>query len=1517
MKIYLFNHDKIYNFILPNEIEGSYSFGADSEENEKLINIEAREGKWVIYSVDGAELIDNNVPIESMPLLDGSFYIIQKDNLKYLVYSCSFESDKMKTYSYKGLNLVVGQNANINYECPFLINSQVRIYQHENQFILQQSQQGLTYVNNKIITENAIYLQAGDYINIFGLKIIILNTMILMNNPGNKITIQNYNFGIKPLEITDTPGESATIQDKELYEKNSFFSKSPRIRRVIETKEVKLSPPPGNSGGGEMPLILTIGPMFTMGAISFVTIGRVIAGISSGETTIQKSWPQLITASAMLASMLFWPIIMRIYNKRMQKKQKKIMTEKYEEYLKKKEKEIANEVHLQRDILIENLITVNQCLDIIGTRNIGFWDKRIDQNDFLTVRLGMGRVPLDIEIEYNEEDFSIDEYELRQKADELSQRYKYINNVPVGYSFKENKITAIMGFDKRESFDFTHNLLLQLLTFYSYEDLKLVIFTTEKNQEQWEYVRYLNHNFTNDKRFRFFASDSDSAKAVMDYLGAIMHSRFTGGGKKEIPDKPHFLVIIDEYDSVKRQDFIKELTESDEDDGFSVIILEEKLSKLPSKCNSFISLAPNSSSVLKNSYEGQEQIPFKEEIFSKVNMMNIAKILSNIPIEFEEGEGNIPDAVTFLEMHGVGKVEQLNVLNRWNTNDSTVSLKAEIGIDNQENLMYLDLHEKAHGPHGLIAGTTGSGKSEFIITYVLSMCINYSPDDISFILIDYKGGGLALAFENKAINVVLPHLAGTITNLDKAEMDRTLVSINSEAKRRQQLFNEARDITGESTMDIYKYQRLFKEGKLKEPVSHLFIICDEFAELKAQQPDFMDNLISIARIGRSLGVHLILATQKPTGVVNEQIWSNTRFRVCLKVQDESDSKEMLKKPDAAHITQAGRYYLQVGYDEIYALGQSGYTGAKYFPSNKIVKQVDKSINFINDFGAFIKSIQASTGSKSEAQGEQLQAVLKVITEVAEKTEKKSRRLWLENIPEVILIDDLEKKYNFTKEDFHPKALIGEYDAPEKQEQGEVVYDLIEQGNTAVYGTDGVEREMFLNALIYSLCKNYTADEINIYAIDYGSESLRRFSSLPQVGGMAFPGEEEKYSNLIKLLREEMSERKKLFVNYGGEYKTFIKSSEEKMPLILVLINNYDAINESDPKAYEVFPDITRDSDRYGIVYAFTGNGITTFGRKLAQNLPLSWAFKLKDTYDYAAVFNTKTKLVPRDLLGRGAIKNDGVHEFQNAKILAEDSELNEFLKKFTEEQKNKNKTTAKIIPVLPKTITYDDIKDKVTDIMNIPIGITKKELEISYLNQENYLGTIISANRIASTINFSKSLLYIINRMENTTLLIIDPKSMLKNDKDNYQNYYTENLEQITPKIIEYITNQKEQNNNMKIVLFIFGISRYLMSLENSHPFTDFIIKMRGYENFKVIISDDFGKIKNFQFEEWFKTSFSVSDGIWIDNGISEQNLFKLASITKELTKKVPNNNGYTIIENNPVMTKFIDFFDDDNSDLE
>ena len=1531
MHLFLLTTTKLYNFALPQEVFGNYNFALDDDDSDdNIINIEAKDKKWYLYSTKKVMILDNNNPVESVALEHNKMYNLRTSDNIYIIYIRDDSLNNCYYYQFEKLNMLIGnrQDSNIKISQVFNIEANLKIFSDENNRIYIEPNGALCYINENIATNTTTPLIAGDKIWAYGLEIIILNNRLVINSPYTE------DSSINPMTANLTKvyvdyNKDYTVEemsDLKLYSKEDYFIKSPKIRRSYNKKTLNIEERPKKNDDQELPLILTIGPMMTMGMTSFVMLAQTLSQLYLGDTVISKAWPSLVTSVVMMVSVLAWPLITSFYNRKRNDFKYKRDCRKYYEYLKEIEKTLNEEVATQKNILIETLKTTGECLEIISNKNMEFWNKNNNEKDFLEVRIGIADKPLDIEIiNENKDDYKTENSAQKEMVDNILEKYKYIKDAPISYSLREKYITAIMGYDKKLNNTFINNLLIQLLACSNYEDLKIVLFTKQKDIKQWEYLKYLNHSFDNEKTIRYIGTDKTTTERICSVLLDELNNRLpkedesankliTNNDDIEKPEelktyKPYYLIICDDYDMIKETEFMRVLNSSQENLGFSLIISERRLSNLPSNCNNYMYLSEDKVSVVKNNYNQQDFIDAKLEILNNIDYMAYAKVLANIPIEFDSKVGSLPNAISFLEMEKVGKVEQLNILNRWKNSDPINSLKAEIGVDNKNELMYLDLHEKYHGPHGLIAGTTGSGKSEFIITYILSMCINYSPDYVSFILIDYKGGGLALAFENKLTGVVLPHLAGTITNLDKAEMNRTLVSIDSESKRRQQLFNEARDKLGESTMDIYKYQKHYKDGNVTEPIPHLFIICDEFAELKSQQPEFMDNLISVARIGRSLGVHLILATQKPSGVVNDQIWSNTKFRVCLKVQDESDSQEMLKHKDAAYITKSGRYYLQVGYDEIYELGQSGWCGAKYYPSDEIKKEIDNSVDFINSSGDIIRSIEEATSITTESQGEQLAAIMNNIIETAKHDNKSSRKLWLPNIPEIITFNYLLKKYNFQRTKYNLSIPIGEYDAPELQEQGLVEYNFIDNGNTIIYSMNNSDYEMLIEAMIVSTITLYSSSEINIYGFDRGSEFTKKYLKDPHVGGFVYAGDSEKYNNLIKYIKEEITRRKELFADYGGDYKNYLKAGKTDCPFMLIIINNYDTLYEENQDLYDILPEISRDSVRYGIGYVVSCTATNSVGARSSQNFANFYMFKVKDQYDYGTILNSKKKLIPRDNKGRGMLNNGEMHEFQVLSLTENEDNYNEYVQKLLEAVINRDKVKAPSIPTLPKIVSRDFINEAKSTLDRFPLGLTKNSIKTLYYNFIEYGNIILLTKKLKNIKNFVLSFIDNIKEIENSTYEIIDFTGSLEIEnetivKEEYDDYVT--------KLIEKYTN--EEINNPHIII-LYGVSDSASKMGDSEQLGTLGEAINKNANSYIVCIDNPSKMGDFMYSNAYKIILDNAPGLYIGKGISEQNILKPSSYSKELDMPINNNYAFFVQDGDYILIKLIDYYTKDDVD--
>lgn len=449
---------------------------------------------------------------------------------------------------------------------------------------------------------------------------------------------------------------------------------------------------------------------------------------------------------------------------------------------------------------------------------------------------------------------------------------------------------------------------------------------------------------------------------------------------------------------------------------------------IPVGCDYVVQLSGGYRGVLINAAEKSKTVPFVSSQISDTLAVRIVRTLAPVCTDEVSLEGELIKNISMFKMLNILSVEDLDLKARWSASKVTKSMAAPVGVS-KTGIVMLDLHDKAHGPHGLVAGTTGSGKSEILQTYILSMATLYHPYEAAFVIIDFKGGGMVNQFAQ------LPHLLGAITNIDGNAINRSLKSIKAELQKRQKYFAQA-DVN-----HIDKYIRKYKAGEVSEPLPHLIIIVDEFAELKAEQPEFMKELISAARIGRSLGVHLILATQKPAGQVNEQIWSNSRFKLCLKVQSKEDSNEVLKSPLAAEIKEPGRAYLQVGNNEIFELFQSAYSGVPEREDEGTGKAF--TIYEVPDGGKKVPVYVKKKNKGQEGMNNQLEAIVSYVSEYF-------RSIQIPQLPDICLpplreciefppvskeaVQEQKKEVGFY-------AWIGVYDDPDHQNQDQYAVNL--------------------------------------------------------------------------------------------------------------------------------------------------------------------------------------------------------------------------------------------------------------------------------------------------------------------------------------------------------------------------------------------------------------------------------------------------------------------------------------------
>ena len=1072
------------------------------------------------------------------------------------------------------------------------------------------------------------------------------------------------------------------------------FERNVRIIRNVPDKGIEVLPPKAAPAKDRKSFFMNILPTI----ISLVLM-IVIRG------TMSKNKMFIIYSASVMGMGVITSIISFVMDKKKYREDTENRIKEYTDYINDREKIIKTVRENELDILNEKYQPLNNEVKNVFESSPRMFEKNPKDNDYLCIRLGLGTIMAHSQVEYTKQEFKDTEDKLLEYPEKLAEAYKYIENAPVILSMRECNAVGFLG-KKGELFSMLKNIVMYLSVTHFYEDLKFYFMFDSEDIDKFYMFRWLKNAYEEHSGIRNFMYNEDSRKTLLEFLYKELLKRESM--VEEEQEEVHFvdiIVFVMNAEYVKNHPiskYFKKMAAL----GVRFIFFEQYKEMLPMECDRVIYLNADSG-LMVNAHEGAEKINFKYDAVADDVMANVCLKLGNIYVEKASLESSLHN-ITLFEMLDIMRVDDLDLTERWNNSKIYESMAAPLGIRGNGSIVYLDLSDKKHGPHGLVAGTTGSGKSEIIQTYILSMATLFHPYDVGFMIIDFKGGGMANQFKD------LPHLMGTITNIDGREINRSLLSIKAELIKRQEIFSDA------GVNNISDYIKKFKKGEVSIPMPHLIMVCDEFAELKAEYPDFMKEIVSAARIGRTLGVHLILATQKPAGVVDNQIWSNSRFKLCLKVATKEDSNEMLKSPLAAEIREPGRAYLQVGNNEIFELFQSAYSGAK--ATSVVLNERLFDLYEVNLWGSRKKVFSNKKKGNDESNLTQLDAIINFVHAYCDDNQiEKMKGICLPPLKDMLFMSDIEK-YKGHLED-GVCANIGIYDDPEQQTQSSLTINFSEN-NVYIAGASQMGKTSLIQTILYNVMNTYSPEEVNMYIVDCGNMALKVFEDARHVGGVVLSSEEEKLVNLMKMLLGIVESRKDTFSKAGlGTFSAYIEAGFKDVPQILVIIDNMAVFKEQFSDYFDTFLGLFREGRSVGINFIATGTQANSIGFKALANYGTRLALFCTEKAEYSNLFD-RCRMEPKETPGRGlCVIDKQIKEFQVALAFKGEKEIERVdnMKRFiVENAKRYIKSKAQPIPVVPKIIVENvaikNTPEIYADVTKMPYAIDYSNIEYKYID---------------------------------------------------------------------------------------------------------------------------------------------------------------------------------------------------------
>jgi S-DNA-T family DNA segregation ATPase FtsK/SpoIIIE len=767
------------------------------------------------------------------------------------------------------------------------------------------------------------------------------------------------------------------------------------------------------------------------------------------------------------------------------------------------------------------------------------WERRPGDADFMALRVGLTDAPSSVVVEGRPFDTRPDP----GAGTAPPGGEGTVHLVPAVVDLRADGVLGVAG-ERRRCESLVTGLLLQAACLHAPEDLVVTLLTGPHQREAWSWTRWLPHlRDGGEGRVARIGTDDPSVTRLAAELSGLIEDRLGGrgpGGPGSWTGPAH-LVVVDGAYQLGALPSVTRLLRRGPEAGVMCICIDDAERLLPEECRAVASLSDEGPPRLRlHTGRGSESTEVIPDLVAPGVAEPVARHLAPLRLNRRAVAGAaIPSSARLLAELGLDPPSPGRILGAWAA--SGRSTAAVVGVT-ETGPMVLDL--AAHGPHGLVAGTTGSGKSELLQTLIAGLAVANRPDQMSFVLVDYKGGS---AFKECSR---LPHTVGMVTDLDGHLTERALASIGAELRRRELLLAQ------KGAKDIEAYWRAAAPDD--QGLGRLVIVIDEFASLVEELPGFVDGLVDLARRGRSLGIHLVLATQRPSGVVSAAIKTNTNLRIAMRVTDAADSVDVIDSPLASRIAKAtpGRAYARVGHEELIEFQAARVGGRRPRAGGPAVRA--RTVGWAD---LAVASGPAPGAAAGAAGGGDDTTDLAVLVDALGEAAREGgypppRRPWLPALGDNLVVggDALAPAEGVAP------AAIGLEDRPAEQAQVPATFDPVTDGHLLVVGDPGSGRSTLLRTLAASLAARNSAADVHVYGIDCGNGALLPLEAFPHVGAVVTRREPDRVDRLVSRLLAETAERQQLLARHG--YATIadqrrLAPESERLPYIVLLIDRWE------------------------------------------------------------------------------------------------------------------------------------------------------------------------------------------------------------------------------------------------------------------------------------------------------------------------------------------------------------------------